>query len=212
MSSWSSLASRFSISSSRADWEGSGHTPCGGTTQRHPQMSAGALAEPGHGPVPPGTGWVSPHTFPITHRLHRRLLARGASHPLLPLALDRGVPVRGLSPLQDGPGDTAGHRGRAEELPALAALPRTLWGEPVLLPGGLASPSTRRAAGEGPNPRAQDKPTVPGLVLLTNQPPPQGPSVSDPPLETPRGDCGALSTAKGSHVPALPPPSSSVAW
>lgn len=64
VSSWSSLASRFSISSSWADLEGSSHTPCGGTNQSHSQMSAGALAEPGHGPVLPVTGRVSPPPSP----------------------------------------------------------------------------------------------------------------------------------------------------
>ena len=168
MSSWSSLASRFSISSSRADRDGSSHAPCRGTTQRHPQMSATALPEQGRGPGPPGTVWVTPHTFPSTHRLHRRLLARAAGPPPLPLGLDRAVAVRGLSPLQDQPGDTARLRGRAGQRPALAALPRT-WGEPVLLPGALASPSTSRAAAKAPTRRDQDKPTVSALLLLTNE-------------------------------------------
>lgn len=101
-------------------------------------MSAGALAQPDSGPVLPGTGWLSPDTFPITHRLHGCLLLRAAGHTPLPLGLSRAVPVRGQAPLRDGPGDTAGHRGRAEELPALVRLPRMLWKEPALLPGGLS--------------------------------------------------------------------------
>lgn len=71
--------------------------------------------EPGKGRGPPNTA------SPVTHRL--RHLSRGAGHAAAPLGFDGGVPVGGpLQALQDGPDDAAGHGGRAEELPALAAL------------------------------------------------------------------------------------------
>lgn len=117
MSSWWSLASRFSISSWEKDLERSSHGFCRDTNQRHPlnisegSSRAGAQGSSTRDRLDHDKD-TSPRGFPITHRLCCCLLAGGTSHAPPSLCLDRGVPVLWtVYPLQDGPDDTAGHRG-----------------------------------------------------------------------------------------------------
>lgn len=109
MSSRWSLASRFSISSWQKDLERSSRAFCGDANPRHrPGVSEGAGRARARGS--PTAGTPNPEAFLITHRLRRRLLARGTGHAPPPLGFDGGVPVRGpVYPLQDGPDDAAGH-------------------------------------------------------------------------------------------------------
>lgn len=92
--------------------------------------------------TPEGLSPPPPLIIPVTHRLRR--LPRGAGQAAAPLAFDGGVvAVRPLDALQDGPDDAAGHGGRAEQLPALAALGGMLLGggrNPTLMPWDLDTP------------------------------------------------------------------------
>lgn len=152
MSSWSSLASRFSISSSRADLEGSSHTPCGGTNQSHSQMSAGALAEPGHGSVLPVTGWVSPTPSPSPTS------SIGVSWSQLPATVPCHLALTGVSLSEGCPcfrtglGTLPGSEGEQKSCRHWLCLPGCCGESPCSCLGVCQVPSTRAGAAYQPAP------------------------------------------------------------